>query len=120
MEAIVALVFVAIFIGILVVVLMGTYKCFKKMGYEDAWWSIVPILNILFFLKIAEKPTWWIVLCLLPYINIVVQIYIYYLVGKKVAPAYGKGDGFAIGVAIVPFILFPILGFSKEEPVRVA
>lgn len=116
MEAIIVLVYLAIVIAYLV----GMFKTFKKMGYDDAWWCVVPILNIVFLLKVAEKPIWWIILMFIPLVSLVVFIYVGWLVSSKVAKAYGKSDGFAVGLLLLGFIFYPILGFGNNEPVRAA
>lgn len=116
MEAIGALIYLAFIIAVIV----GMFKTFKKMGYDDAWWIIVPILNIIFILKVVEKPLWWIVLLFIPFVNLIVGIYISWLLSSKVAKAYGKSDGFAIGLLLLGWIFYPILGFGKNEPVRAA
>jgi len=116
MEAI----FVLVYLAIVILVMVGMFKTFKKMGYDDAWWAFIPILNLIFFLKIAEKPIWWIILFFIPLVGSIIAIYVLWLVSSKVAKAYGKGDGFAIGLLFLGFIFYPMLGFGKDEPVRTA
>lgn len=109
-----------IFLAILILVFVGMYKTFSKMGYDDAWMLIIPILNIIFMLKVADKPIWWIILCFIPLVGAIVSIYIAWLVSEKVATAYGKGTGFAVGLLLLGFIFYPILGFGGEQPVKTA
>lgn len=109
-----------IVLAIIVLVFVGMYKTFAKMGYDDAWMLIIPILNIIFMLKVADKPIWWIILCFIPLIGAFVGLYIAWLVSEKVATAYGKGTGFAVGLLLLGFIFYPILGFGGEQPVKTA
>jgi hypothetical protein len=104
---------------ILVLVLVGIYKTFSKMGYDDAWWALIPLLNLVFFLKVVDKPIWWIVLAFIPVISLI-WIYVAWLVAEKVAKAYGKGMGFTVGLLLLGFIFYPILGFGSEQPTKTA
>jgi hypothetical protein len=108
-----------IYLAILVAVLVGMFKTFQKMGYEDAWWALVPILNILFALKVIGKPTWWVVLAFIPVVNLV-MLYVFWLLSVKVATAYGKDTPFAVGLLLLGFIFYPILGFGDNQPQKTA
>ena len=62
-------------------------------------------------LKVAGRPWWWIILCIIPVVNIVVGI----IVGIDVAKNFGKGTLFGLGLAFLGFIFFPILGFGDAR-----
>ncbi len=96
------------------VILVGMWKVFEKAG-KPGWASIIPIYNTIVLLEIASKPIWWIFLLFIPCVNIVVGI----LVLIDLAKNFGQGAGFAVGLWLLPFIFFPILGFgsSKYQPV---
>jgi hypothetical protein len=99
---------VAIAFAILMIAAM--WKVFVKAG-QPGWASIVPIYNIICLLNITGKPTWWIVLFLLPVANIIAAI----LVVVALAKSFGKGTGFAMGLLFLGFIFFPILGFGDAR-----
>jgi hypothetical protein len=99
---------VGIAFGIVMVVAM--WKVFVKAG-QPGWASIVPIYNIIVLLNITGKPTWWIVLFLLPVANIIAAI----LVFVALAKSFGKSTGFAMGLLFLGFIFFPILGFGDAR-----
>src|SRR5579863_2407004 len=44
----------------------------KKTNTENAWWAWIPILNLILILNIAKKPIWWIILCFIPLVNLVI------------------------------------------------
>ena len=73
-------------------------------------------LNLLVLLKIVRRPLWWIVLMLIPIVNFVVFI----IVMVDLARVFAKGVGFAIGLILLPWIFFVILGLGaaqyQEEP----
>lgn len=83
------------------------WKIFVKAG-EPGWAAIVPIYNIIVFLKIIGKPVWWIVLFLIPIVNFVIAI----IASIELAKCFGKSTGFGIGLAFLGFIFAPILAFG--------
>lgn len=92
------------------VVIAGLWKTFEKAG-KPGWAAIIPIYNIIVMLEIAGKPVWWIILFLIPCVNLVVAI-IFYI---DFAKAFGKGALFAIGLWLLSPIFFPILGFGDAK-----
>jgi uncharacterized membrane protein YhaH (DUF805 family) len=60
-------------LGVYVYFAFCLFKVAQKSGHQDcAWWAWIPILNTFLLFKIAGKPAWWFVLCLVPLVNIVV------------------------------------------------
>lgn len=103
-EIIILLVQLAVFL----VIIAGLWKVFTKAGHPG-WASIIPIYNAYILLKIAGKPGWWLILLLIPVVNIVISI----IVALEIAKAFNKGAGFGIGLALLGFIFYPILGFGS-------
>lgn len=86
----------------------GMWKVFEKAGMEG-WKGIIPIYNVyLMITEIAKKPAWWIVLLFVPIANLVIMI----LVCIEVAKAFGKSTGYGVGLALLGFVFFPLLGFG--------
>lgn len=83
-------------------------KVAQKTNTDNAWWAWIPILNVILMLNIAKKPVWWIVLLLIPLVNIVISILV--LIG--VSEARGKGAVWGIITAFIPIIGWPYLAFS--------
>ena len=103
-------VFFLVWLAVIVLVFVSLWKIFEKAG-KPGWAGIVPIYNAIVLLEIVGRPLWWIVLLFLPCANIVVGI----LVSIDLAKAFGKGAGFGIGLAILPFVFFPMLAFSDAR-----
>ncbi len=97
-------------LAIAVFIIAGVWKVFTKAG-QPGWACLVPIYNIIVLLQIVGKPLWWIVLMLIPLVNFIVAI----LVMVELAKKFGKGTGFALGLAFLGFIFFPILGFGDAR-----
>jgi hypothetical protein len=72
----------------------------EKTNTENPWLAWIPIANIILLLNIAKKPIWWIVLCLIPLVNLIVFI----IVWMAVAEARGKPGW--VGVLLI----VPVLG----------
>jgi hypothetical protein len=97
-------------LALAVVVLAGMWKVFEKAG-KPGWAAIIPIYNLIVLLEIVGKPLWWIVLFFLPCVNIVAII----LVSIEVAKVFGKDVLYGLGLAFLPFIFYPILGFGDAR-----
>jgi len=96
-------------LAILVLAIVAHWKIFTKAG-QHGWTSIIPILNLIVLLKIVKRPIWWIVLLLIPFVNIVVLI----ILLVDLAKAFGHGVGFALGLIFFSFIFALILAFGKS------
>src|ERR1051325_2242295 len=101
------LIFELIVIGLTVI---GMWKVFDKAG-EPGWAALLPIYNIWVLLKVAGKPGWWFILMLIPLVNLLALI----PVSIGVAARFGKGAGYGIGLWLLPFIFYPMLGFSDAR-----
>ncbi|RAV30626.1 DUF5684 domain-containing protein [Sinomicrobium soli] len=108
--AVAGLIGMVIYLAIIVLLIAGMWKVFEKAG-KPGWAAIVPIYNIVVLIEIVGKPMWWIVLLLLPCVNIVAQVWITNLLSKS----FGKSEGFTIGLVLLPFVFFPILGFGDAR-----
>ena len=95
-------------VGLLVIA--GLWRLFTKAG-KPGWAAIIPIYNLIVLLQIAGKPIWWILLLCIPFVNFIILI----LIWVGVAKAFGKGTGFALGLAFFSPIFVPILGFSDVQ-----
>jgi hypothetical protein len=105
-----AIVVLLVELAIAVLMIAGMWKVFTKAG-EPGWAAIVPIYNGLVLLKIAGKPGWWIILFLIPVVSFIIAI----IVAIEVAKKFGQGAGFGIGMALLPFIFYPMLGFGSAQ-----
>ena len=106
----------AILISLVIFLFFGycMYKLFQKAGVENAWMGFIPILNYIPMLQIAKKPTWWIILMLIPFVNLIIGIIIWI----RIAKAFGKSELYGIAMLFIGFILLPLLAFgdAKHHP----
>ena len=96
-----------LYIGIIVLLIASIWKIFTKAG-KPGWASIIPIYNIIVLLEIINKPVWWIVLFLVPFVNFVIIIIVY----VELAKVFGKSTGFGIGLVLLGVVFFPMLAFG--------
>jgi hypothetical protein len=93
-----------------IISIAGMWKTFQKAG-KPGWAAIVPIYNTIVILEIVGKPLWWIILLLIPFVNIVVGIMVIHLVSAS----FGKGAGMTVLLLLLPFIGWPMLGFGDAQ-----
>ena len=105
-----ALIVLVVYLAIIVAIIAGFWKVFTKAG-KPGWAAIIPIYNVIVLLEIAGKPLWWIILFLIPLVNIVFAV----IVGLAVAKNFGKGEAFGVGLGLLGFIFYPILGFGDAQ-----
>lgn len=101
------------FIGGLIGYVIGViplYGVFTKAG-EPGWAAFVPLYNLFILLKIVGRPAWWIILFLIPLVQIVALV----LVGLDLAKVFGKEIGFAVGLILLPWIFWLILWFGPAQ-----
>ncbi|MDB5339261.1 MAG: hypothetical protein JWN70_4880 [Planctomycetaceae bacterium] len=103
-------VFMAIYLAIVVLVIVGLWKMFEKAG-KPGWAAIVPIYNLVVLLDIVGRPIWWVLLYFIPCVNFIIPI----VVAIDLAKSFGKGTGYGLGVAFLPFIFIPMLGFGSAR-----
>lgn len=104
------LIFLVLYLALVILVIAGFWKVFSKAG-EPGWAAIIPLFNMYIILKIAGRPWWWLILYFIPIVSLVIWV----VVSVDIAKAFGKGTGFGIGLALLPFIFFPVLGFSDAQ-----
>ena len=99
-----------IYLAFLVLIIVSMWKIFEKAG-KPGWACIIPIYNIIVLLEIIGKPWWWLLLMLIPIVNIIFLIWATNLLSKS----YGQGVGFTIGLIILSFIFYPLLGLGDYQ-----
>jgi hypothetical protein len=86
------------------------YKIAQKCNVEMAWLAWIPIVQVVPLIQAARKPLWWIVLLLIPLVNIVIGIIIW----MGVAEQRGKPSwvGILMIVPLVNLVIPAYLAFS--------
>lgn len=99
---------IIIFLAFVVLMIVSYWKVFVKAG-KPGWASIIPIYNTYITLKIVGRPGWWLLLYLVPLVNLVVHL----VVCLDLAKAFGKGSAFGVfGLWLFSFVGYPMLAFG--------
>ncbi len=103
-------IYFVLWLAIFVLMFVSYWKIFTKAG-KPGWAIIIPIYNIIVLLEIVGKPLWWIILFLIPGVNIVFFIWTINMLSKS----FGKNEGFTVGIIFLSFIFIPILGLGDAK-----
>ena len=107
-------------LAVAIIGIVAMWKIFTKAG-KPGWAAIVPVYNMVVLYQIAGVNPLWLLLLIgsiIPIVNFIVAIVfliINILVYIKLAKAFGKGGGFAVGLIFLPFIFQCILAFGSAE-----
>jgi hypothetical protein len=97
--------------ALVIIAIIGFWRTFEKAG-QPGWGAIIPIYNAYLLLKIAGRPGWWLILLLIPLVNVIIWL----LVSIDIAQSFGKSAAWGV---ILLFLLnglgFLILGFSDAQ-----
>jgi hypothetical protein len=103
-----AALWVVYFLSIAVLYIIPLWVIFQKAGVEP-WKAIIPIYNTYVLIKIVGRPGWWILLFLVPIVNIVISIIVY----NDLSKSFGKSGWFTVGLIFLNWIFLMILAFGK-------
>jgi len=100
-----------IWLAVIVLVIVSNWRVFTKAG-QPGWACLIPFYNIYVMLKIVGRPGWWLVLCLIPFVNLVVAI----ILTLDLARSFGKSAVFGFfGLFLFGIIGWPILAFGSAR-----
>jgi hypothetical protein len=71
----------------------------------------VPIYNLYVLLQVVGRPGWWIVLYLIPVVDIVIAI----IVWSDLAKSFRRGVGFTVGLVFLSWIFLGILWMGDSR-----
>jgi uncharacterized membrane protein YhaH (DUF805 family) len=101
---------------LLVLHIAGFWKTLEKGGEPGAF-SLLFLISCLYpiaylpMARLTGRPGWWVVLLYIPLVNLVVLA----ILSIDIARSYGKGTGFGIGLWLLPFVFYPMLGFGDAR-----
>ena len=93
-----------------VVVLIALWKIYTKAG-KPGWTVLIPIYNLYILLEIVGRPGWWLIMFLIPVVNVI----FFLIISFDLAKSFGKGTGFALGLIFLNMIFLLILGFGNAQ-----
>src|ERR1700760_4952531 len=60
-------------IAFIILMVAAMWKMFSKAG-QPGWASLIPIFNTYIICKVAGRPGWWLLLLLIPFVNVIIWI----------------------------------------------
>lgn len=87
----------------------GLWKIFEKAG-KPGYYAVIPGYNLIQFLKIVGKPISALILLCIPVIN----LFYFFSLNVDLAKRFGKSEKFGLGLFLLPFIFYPILGLDSN------
>lgn len=102
-----------LFILLFVLYFFNLFFLFKKYD-KNKWYSLVPVLNKLTLIKIAEKPVFWIIPVFIPFIG----YFMMYFINKEIAEENGFDSKLALGMTFLPSVFYGKISFN-ENPIPV-
>ncbi|MEP6961375.1 MAG: DUF5684 domain-containing protein [Acidobacteriota bacterium] len=102
--------FVVFWLAMMALMISSMWIVFQKAG-KPGWAAIVPIYNMIVMLEMSGRPGWWVLLMLIPLVNIVFVIILYVDLSKS----FGHGGGFAAGLMLLSIVFWPILAFGESR-----
>lgn len=108
---------VAILLGAFVYAVLlvtGFWRTLAKGG-ESGPMALLMVVTCLLpiaylpMLRLIGRPAWWVVLLYIPIVNIVVLA----IISIDVARSFGRSTGFGIGLWLLGFVFYPILGLGS-------
>ena len=90
-------------------ILASYWRIFTKAG-KPGWAAIVPIYNLVVYLRMVNRPVWWIVLLFIPVVNVIIAI----ILVNDLAASFGKGVGWTLGLMFLGIVFFPLLAFGSD------
>ncbi|MGZ5212288.1 MAG: DUF5684 domain-containing protein [Actinomycetota bacterium] len=91
------------------IVVIPYWVIFTKAG-QPGWPALIPIYSTYVLLKVIGRPGWWLLLFLVPLVNVV----IYIIVSNDLSKSFGHGVGFTLGLIFVSVIFLFILAFGSS------
>ncbi len=96
---------------VIAVFLAARWVMYAKAG-QPGWASLIPFYSTHVALKITGRSPWWEVAVLFFY---PLFLLVWVLQSYDIARAFGRGVGFGIGLAVLPFLFYPALAFGRSR-----
>jgi hypothetical protein len=97
-------------LAIVIFAVVIAWKVYAKAG-KPGWAVLVPVYNLIAYLQMVGRPVWWILLFLVPFVNIIIA----FLLCLDLAKSFGKSAGFGVGIFFLGPIFWAILAFSDAQ-----
>jgi len=97
-------------VAIVIAIIVGLWKMFIKAD-QPGWACLIPFYNLWVLNRIGGKEWYWFIGYFIPLLNFV----LYLLLAIAIARKFGYPVIFGVGIFILPFLFYPIIGFSHAR-----
>lgn len=106
---------IGMWIFFIIVYIYAAY-CFQriagKTGTPNGWMAWIPILQFYLYCKIGRKPGWWLILWLVPFVNIIIMLLTY--LGMAKAMKKPTWQGVLLWLWPISLVIIGLWAFGKE------
>ena len=92
------------------IIMFGGGRLFKKASVSEKN-AFYPIINLFTLMEISDVSTFLGILLFVPGFNVIISMYTFYKIGE----VFNVGSMFKIGLAVLPFMFFPLLAFGDYK-----
>jgi hypothetical protein len=110
----VLVVLVGLFIAFSLYYSLCLYRIAGKLDVDGAWVAWVPIVHYYWpVVGAAAKPAWWIILLLVPVVNVFISIYLWIRISENLGR--NRWMGLLMLLPLVNLVYLGMLAFSKAD-----
>jgi len=104
--------FIPLCFGLLIALFYAfcSWKLFSKAG-KPGWAALIPIYNTLVLLEILGREWFWILLMLIPGVDLVIVV----AMMLDLAKVFGKDTAYGCLIVLFPYIMVPVLAFGDAK-----
>jgi hypothetical protein len=95
----------------------GLWGIFKKAG-KPGWPAVVPFYSFYVLMQVIGWPEIWTLALLaafIPFIGWLGLLILHIFVAIDVGKSFGVSDAFVVGLILLPFVFYPILGWGSAQ-----
>ena len=94
--------------------IIGKWKVFVKAG-KPGWHAIIPFLNTYDLYEIGGQKGVYFLFAFIPFVGTLISSVFTFLAYYNITRAFNKSKWYLVGLTIIPFIFYLILGFSNDQ-----
>lgn len=104
-------VFMIVWLVFIVLYIVAMWRIYAKAD-KPGWAAVIPFYNLYVLLQIVGRPAWWIVLLLVPVVNLVIS----FIVAIDLARVFGRSNIFGVvALWLFSFVGYLMLAFGKAK-----
>lgn len=105
-----------VFLAVHATLAAAFWKMASRVHEEPKWFALVPVLNLILFLKLAKRPLWWMLLFLIPLVNVVTVV----VAAMSLCTRFGVNKWWGLVSIVSPFnlVLYLYLAYGTEAAAK--